>query len=94
MPWQELNQNLPKLSEREREVVELLAVGATANEIARALILSFHTVRTHIRNVYTKLGVCNRVELMRYLVAVPDTSRTSFPAPQPAISARTRRLRR
>lgn len=43
----------------------MLVLGFTAREIAGDLGLSFHTVRTHIRNIYEKLGVANRVELVR-----------------------------
>jgi DNA-binding NarL/FixJ family response regulator len=54
------------LTDRESEIVESLIVGATAREVARELRLSFHTVRTHIRNIYQKLGVANRIELLRW----------------------------
>lgn len=59
-----------RLSSREREIVASLANGATAKEIARDLAISFHTVRSHIRNIYIKIGVCNRVELMRWLAYI------------------------
>ena len=54
------------LSQREREIVDLLLCGCTAKETARELGLSFHTVRTHIKNVYLRLGVANRLELFRW----------------------------
>lgn len=50
------------LTERERAVVELLAVGATYNEIARGLSISANTVRSHIRSLYEKLHVSSRTE--------------------------------
>ncbi len=50
------------LSERELEVLRLVASGFSNREIARQLILSLGTVKTHIHNVYGKLGVRNRVE--------------------------------
>ena len=56
-----------RLSSRERQIVASLANGATAKEIAKELLISFHTVRAHIRNIYMKIGICNRVELMRWL---------------------------
>jgi two-component system nitrate/nitrite response regulator NarL len=48
------------LSAREREILELLAEGASAPEIARRLYLSPATVKTHLHNVYEKLGVSER----------------------------------
>ena len=50
------------LSAREREVLRLLATGATASEIARMLFLSRATVATHIRNAMVKLDAHTRVE--------------------------------
>jgi DNA-binding NarL/FixJ family response regulator len=50
------------LSRREREVLRLIAEGATAQQMARTLYLSPHTVRTHVQNVIEKLGVHSRVE--------------------------------
>ena len=51
---------------RERQIIEALVRGATARELAEELRLSFHTVRTHVRNIYAKLGVANRIELLRW----------------------------
>jgi DNA-binding NarL/FixJ family response regulator len=48
------------LSEREREVLELMTQGLIKKEIADRLGLSFHTVSTHLRNIYTKLHVGTR----------------------------------
>jgi LuxR family maltose regulon positive regulatory protein len=50
------------LSEREIEVLQLIAEGLTNQEIATRLILSLHTVKTHTRNIYGKLGTHNRTE--------------------------------
>jgi ATP/maltotriose-dependent transcriptional regulator MalT len=49
------------LSARELEVLELVAEGLSAAEIAARLVLSRETIRTHIRNVHAKLGVDDRV---------------------------------
>jgi DNA-binding CsgD family transcriptional regulator len=49
------------LSARELEVLELVAEGLSAAEIAARLVLSRETIRTHIRNVHAKLGVGDRV---------------------------------
>jgi DNA-binding NarL/FixJ family response regulator len=53
------------LSEREREVLELLGAGATNREIAERLFLSPHTVKDHTTALYRKLGVRNRAEAAR-----------------------------
>ncbi len=50
------------LTSREREVLRLLASGASTNAIADTLCVSLFTVRNHIHNVLTKLGVHNRLE--------------------------------
>jgi LuxR family maltose regulon positive regulatory protein len=50
------------LSERELEVLPLLADGLTYQEIAQALFISVNTVKTHLKNVYGKLGVHDRQE--------------------------------
>ena len=52
----------PTLTEREREVLALLAQGATNRQIADELYLSFDTIKTHVRKVFTKLGVTNRTQ--------------------------------
>ena len=50
------------LSERELEVLRLLAAGLESPEIARELIIGVSTARTHIKNIYGKLGVHGRVQ--------------------------------
>lgn len=51
---------LPELSDREREVLELVAQGRSNTDIARRLFLSEKTVRNHLSNIFTKLEVSNR----------------------------------
>jgi len=53
------------LSERELEVLRLLGTDLDGPEIARQLVLSLNTVRTHIKNIYTKLGVNKRRTAVR-----------------------------
>jgi two-component system, NarL family, nitrate/nitrite response regulator NarL len=50
------------LSGREHEVLRLVADGLSAPQIAERLVLSNHTVKTHMRNLYEKLGVTDRAE--------------------------------
>ncbi len=69
-----------RLSSREEQIISSLVVGATAREIARELEVSFHTVRTHIRKIYAKIGICSRVELVNWY----HTERTSVSALRPA----------
>jgi two-component system nitrate/nitrite response regulator NarL len=54
------------LSPREQEVLELLADGLSAPQIARRLQLAISTVRTHIRHLYNKLEVSDRGQLVRH----------------------------
>jgi DNA-binding CsgD family transcriptional regulator len=49
------------LSAREREILGLVAAGMTADEIAERLVLSSHTVETHVRNSVRKLGARGRL---------------------------------
>jgi two-component system, NarL family, nitrate/nitrite response regulator NarL len=53
-------QERPLLSLREREILELTANGRRAADIGRDLHLGQSTVKTHLRNVYRKLGVSDR----------------------------------
>lgn len=48
------------LTDREQEVLELLVDGLTKQQIAEELVVSFHTIDTHIRNIYAKLHVHSR----------------------------------
>ncbi|MEJ2560484.1 MAG: LuxR C-terminal-related transcriptional regulator, partial [Anaerolineae bacterium] len=64
------------LSERELEVLQLIAEGLTNPEIASRLFLSLHTIKVHTRNIYGKLGVHNRTEAVtraRALGVLPST---------------------
>jgi DNA-binding NarL/FixJ family response regulator len=58
-------QPAPMLSEREREVLDLIAAGSTNREIAEQLFLSPHTVKEHTSAVYRKLQARNRAEAVQ-----------------------------
>ena len=51
-----------ELSNREKEVLALLALGSTNRQIANELYLSVDTVKSHMRRLYSKLGVSNRTQ--------------------------------
>ena len=52
------------LSDREREVLELLVVGHGADAVSEKLVISYHTARTHVRNIYKKLDIHSQRELL------------------------------
>ena len=54
------------LTERELEVLRLIALGHTNREMAGQLYLSARTVETHRSHIQQKLGVSSRAELVRY----------------------------
>ncbi|HEY6739530.1 MAG TPA: response regulator transcription factor [Actinopolymorphaceae bacterium] len=57
---------VPQLTERETEVLRLVAKGLSYKEIASRLVLSHRTVQNHVQNTLRKLQLHNRVELVRY----------------------------
>lgn len=60
---QEANQSLSEpLSQRELEVLQLIAAGLSNREVAEKLVLSLSTVKVHTRNIYGKLGVNSRTQ--------------------------------
>jgi DNA-binding NarL/FixJ family response regulator len=58
----------PQLTVREREVLDLIAVGKSNREIAKALTLAEKTVKTHVSNVLMKLGVADRTQAALWAV--------------------------
>lgn len=60
--------NMPLLSRREKEVLELIADGMTNPQIATKLFLSMHTVDSHRKNLLTKFGVNNTASLIKLAV--------------------------
>jgi DNA-binding NarL/FixJ family response regulator len=58
----------PQLTERETEVLRLVAKGLTARQIATRLVISHRTVENHVQSTLRKLQLHNRVELARYAI--------------------------
>jgi DNA-binding CsgD family transcriptional regulator len=56
------------ISEREREILRLVATGATNQQIAIALNISVNTVKVHLRNIFAKIGVESRTEATVYAI--------------------------
>jgi DNA-binding NarL/FixJ family response regulator len=58
----------PVLTERETEVLRLVAKGMTARQIGERLVVSHRTVESHVQNTLRKLQLHNRVQLVRYAI--------------------------
>jgi DNA-binding NarL/FixJ family response regulator len=58
----------PRLTERETEILRLVAKGMSYRQIAEKLVLSHRTVQNHVQNTLGKLQLHNRVELVRYAI--------------------------
>ncbi|MFD7317237.1 response regulator [Streptomyces sp. NPDC059883] len=58
----------PELTERETEVLRLVAKGLSYKQIAERLVISHRTVQNHVQNTLGKLQLHNRVELVRYAI--------------------------
>jgi DNA-binding NarL/FixJ family response regulator len=69
----------PELTDRETEVLRLVAKGLNSRQIATRLVISHRTVQNHVQNTLTKLQLHNRVELTRY--AIEQGLDTTTPTP-------------
>jgi DNA-binding NarL/FixJ family response regulator len=58
----------PLVSDREKEVVQLVVQGFRNREIAEKLFISEQTVKNHLHNIFDKLGVSDRLELALYAI--------------------------
>lgn len=66
------------LSERESEIIKLIAEGQTNAQIAELLFLSNHTINTHRKNIMAKLGVKNTAGIVMYAVKTQIVSPNKF----------------
>jgi DNA-binding NarL/FixJ family response regulator len=71
----------PRLTERETEILRLVAKGLGSRQIAERLVISHRTVQNHVQNVLNKLQLHNRVELTRYVI---EQGLDTDPDPTPA----------
>ena len=60
--------NAPKLTERETEILKMVAKGMEYKVIAERLVISHRTVQNHVQNTLRKLQMHNRVELTRWAI--------------------------
>lgn len=60
--------DLSEISDREREILQLAATGATNQQIAHQLHISVNTVKVHLRNINSKTGAASRTEAILYAV--------------------------
>ena len=58
----------PRLTERETEILRMVATGLSYKQIAARLVISHRTVQNHVQNTLGKLQLHNRVELVRYAI--------------------------
>ena len=64
----EVSAEFEGLTERELEVLQLVASGKTNKEIGQVLYISDRTVQAHLSNIFSKLGVVSRTEAAMYAV--------------------------
>ena len=61
---------LPRLTDRENQILGLIANGLTNREISLNLVISEATVENHVHHIFTKLGISNRAQAVAYAFRV------------------------
>ncbi len=79
-----------ELTEREREILRLIASGASNKDIARQLFISPNTVKVHLRNIFAKIGAASRTEAAVYAIHEGITQAANHPTTQPPDYSTTR----
>lgn len=69
-----IDSTLEKLTSREQDILRLISDGYDNTQIAEKLFISFHTVKTHISNIYKKLKVSNRIQAALWFREKADSS--------------------
>ena len=72
----------PRLTERETEILRMVATGMSYKQIATRLVLSHRTVQNHVQNTLGKLHLHNRIELVRYAIEHGLTDESEAGGPQ------------
>ncbi|HUI72283.1 MAG TPA: response regulator transcription factor [Spirochaetia bacterium] len=75
-------QGKPILTDREEQIVRMVAEGLPNGEICTTLGLSSHTVKNHLFNIYNKLGISSRAELVLYAISCRDATRSGDDPPK------------
>ncbi len=76
------------LTQREVEVLALIAAGKSNREITKELIISLHTVNYYVKNIFTETDVSNRAEALAYVPRPLDPAAGSLLEPNPCTNER------